>query len=133
MICKLQGCLLASLCFEGNAVLGTTILTVQCLSYLEYGQLFCSVEALAAMQYSNDALSLSVLCTDPAVTNPGMSSTLDHRRAATTVTKSLGLQTDLTARAFVLVAADSTVGNSLQDLIQLNEDDPGLKALVEEF
>ena len=32
-----------------------------------------------------------------------------------------------------MVAADSTVGNSLRDLIQLNEDDPALKALVEEF
>ena len=64
-----------------------------------------------------------------------MSGTLGHKRAATAVVKSLGLQTDLRARAVVLVAADSTVGNSLRDLIQLNEDDPGLKALpvVEEF
>ena len=32
-----------------------------------------------------------------------------------------------------MVAADSTVGNSLWDLIHLNEDDTALKALVEEF
>ena len=62
-----------------------------------------------------------------------MSGTLQHKRAATQVVKSLGLQTDLRARAVVLAAADSTVGNSLRDLIQLNEDDPTLKALVEEF
>ena len=37
------------------------------------------------------------------------------------------------ARAVVLAAADSTVGNSLRGLTQLNEDDPTLKALVEEF
>ena len=62
-----------------------------------------------------------------------MSGTLEHKRAATQAVKSLGLQADLRARALVLVAADSTVGNSLRDLIQLNEDDPALKALVEEF
>ena len=62
-----------------------------------------------------------------------MSSTLECKRAATLVVKSLGLQADLTARAVVLAAADSTVGSSLRDLIQLNEDDPALKALVEEF
>ncbi|KAL3147718.1 hypothetical protein ABBQ32_002461 [Trebouxia sp. C0010 RCD-2024] len=62
-----------------------------------------------------------------------MSSTLECKRAATQVVKSLGLQADLTARAVVLAAADSTVGSSLRDLIQLNEDDPALKALVEEF
>ena len=33
----------------------------------------------------------------------------------------------------MLVAADSTVGNKLRTLVQLNEDEPGLKALVEEF
>ncbi|KAL0021807.1 hypothetical protein WJX77_002351 [Trebouxia sp. C0004] len=70
---------------------------------------------------------------DLAATNPGMSVTLEHKRAATQVVKSLGLQADLRARAVVLAAADSTVGNSLRDLIQLNEDDPALKALVEEF
>ena len=62
-----------------------------------------------------------------------MSGTLEDKRAATKVVKSLGLQAGLTARAVVLVAADSTVGSSLRDLIQLNEDDPALKALVEEF
>ena len=62
-----------------------------------------------------------------------MSGTLEHKRAATKVVKSLGLQADLRARAVVLVAADSTAGNSLRDLIQLNEDDPALKALVEEL
>ncbi len=62
-----------------------------------------------------------------------MSGTLEHKRTATKVVKSLGLQADLRARAVVLVAADSTLGNSLRDLIQLNEDDPALKALVEEF
>ena len=62
-----------------------------------------------------------------------MSNTLEHKRAATQVVKSLGLQADLRARAVVLAAADSTVGNSLRDLIQLNEDDSALKALVEEF
>ena len=62
-----------------------------------------------------------------------MSGTLEHKRAATKVVKSLGLQADLRARAVVLVAADSTAGNSLRDLIQLNEDNPALKALVEDF
>ena len=61
-----------------------------------------------------------------------MSGTLKHKRAATQVVKSSGLQADFTARAVVL-AANSTVGNSLRDLIQLNEDDLALKALVEEF
>ncbi|DBB05783.1 TPA: hypothetical protein ACH3X1_012378 [Trebouxia sp. C0004] len=70
---------------------------------------------------------------DLATTNPGMSSMLEHKRAATKVVYSLGLQADLRARAVVLVVADSTVGNSLRDLIPLNEDDPALKALVEEF
>ena len=62
-----------------------------------------------------------------------MSSTLECKRAATRVVKSLGLQADLRTRALVLAAVDSTVGNSLLDLIQLNEDDPALKALVEEL
>lgn len=62
-----------------------------------------------------------------------MSDTLEHKRTATYAVKSLGLQPDLTTRAVVLVAADSTAGNNLRTLIQLNEDDPGLKALVEEF
>ena len=62
-----------------------------------------------------------------------MSGTLEHKRAVTKVVKNLGLQTDLRARAVVLVAANSTVGNSLRNLIQLNEDDPALKALVEDF
>ena len=57
-----------------------------------------------------------------------MSGTLDHKRVATKAVKSLGLQAHLRARAVVLVAADSTVGNSLRDLIQLNEDDPALKS-----
>ena len=58
---------------------------------------------------------------------------LEHKRAATKVVKGLGLQADLRARAVVLVAADSEVGDSLRDMIQLNEDDPALKALVEEL
>ena len=62
-----------------------------------------------------------------------MSGTLEHKRAATKVIKSLDLQTRLRERAVVLAASDSTVGNSLRDLILLNEDDPALKALVEEF
>ena len=62
-----------------------------------------------------------------------MSDTLEYKRAATQAVKRLGLQPDLRARAVVLVAADSTLGNNLRTLIQLNEDDPGLKALVEEF
>ena len=85
------------------------------------------------MQYSHDALSLSVLCTGPSCNKYGMSGTLEHKKAATQAVKSLGLQADLRARALVLVAADSMVGNSLRDLTQLNEDDPALKALVEEF
>ena len=96
-------------------------------------QLFCSVEVPAAMQYSHDALSPSVLVQDLAATNPVMSSTLECKRAATHVVKSLGLQADMRARAVVLAAADSTMGTSLRDLIQLNEDDPALKALVEEL
>ncbi len=78
-------------------------------------------------------LAFQCFVQDLAATNPGMSVTLEHKRAATQVVKSLGLQADLRARAVVLAAADSTVGNSLRDLIQLNEDDPALKALVEEF
>lgn len=62
-----------------------------------------------------------------------MSGTLEHKRVATQKVKSLGLQADLRARAVVLAAEDSTVGNSLRDMIQLNEDDPALTALVEEF
>ena len=58
---------------------------------------------------------------------------LECKRAVTKAVKSLGLQTDLRDRAVILVAADSPVGNSLRDLIQLNEDDPRLKSLVEEF
>ena len=68
-----------------------------------------------------------------AATNPRMSGTLEHKRVATQRVKSLGLQADLRARAVVLAAEDSTVGSSLRDMIQLNEDDPALKALVEEF
>ena len=60
-----------------------------------------------------------------------MSSLLERKRAATEAVKRLGLQTDLRTRAVVLVAVDSPVGNSLRDLVQLNEDDPGLKALLE--
>ena len=62
-----------------------------------------------------------------------MSGTLEHKRVATQRVKSLGLQADLRARAVILAAEDSTVGSSLRDMIQLNEDDPALKALVEEF
>ena len=70
---------------------------------------------------------------DLAASNLGMSDTLEYKRAATQAVHSLGLQSDLRARAVVLVAADNQVGNDLRTLIQLNEDDPGLKALVEEF
>ncbi|KAL3163153.1 hypothetical protein ABBQ32_009563 [Trebouxia sp. C0010 RCD-2024] len=62
-----------------------------------------------------------------------MNETLEDKRAATTAVKSLGLLTDLRARALVLVAADSKVGSSLRLLIQLNADDLELKRLVEEF
>ena len=70
---------------------------------------------------------------DLAAINLGMSGTLEHKRAATKVVKRLGLQADLRAKAVALVAADSRMGNSLRDLIHLNEDDSALKALVEEF
>ena len=49
---------------------------------------------------------------DPAATNPSMSGTLEHKRAATAVIISLGLQRNLRARAVVLVAADGTVGKA---------------------
>lgn len=62
-----------------------------------------------------------------------MSGTLEQKRVATQRVKSLGLQADLRARAVVLAAEDSTVGSSLRDMTELNEDDPALKALVEEF
>ncbi|KAL3140352.1 hypothetical protein ABBQ38_004616 [Trebouxia sp. C0009 RCD-2024] len=62
-----------------------------------------------------------------------MNETLEHKRAATTAVKSLGLQTDLRATALVLAAADCKVGSSLRLLIQLNAGDPELKILVEEF
>ena len=61
------------------------------------------------MQSSHDALSLSVLVQDLAATNPGMSSTLEHKRAATEAVIRLGLQTDLRTRAVALAAVDSTV------------------------
>ena len=85
------------------------------------------------MQYGHDALSLLCFVQDLAATKSGMSGTLEYKRAAMQAVKSLGLQAGLRARALVLVAADSTVGNSLRDLIQLNEDNPALTALVEEF
>ena len=91
--------------------------------------LFCR-EVPAAMQYSHDA---QFLVQDPAATDSGMSGMLESKRAATQAVKSLDLQAGLRARAVILVAADSALGNSLRDLIQLNEDDPTLKALVEEF
>ena len=78
-------------------------------------------------------LAFQCFVQDLAATNPSMSSTLEHKRVATQRVKSLGLQADLRARAVVLAAEDSTVGSSLRDMIQLNEDDPALKALVEEF
>ena len=78
-------------------------------------------------------LAFQCFVQDLAATNLGMSGTLECKRAATQVVKSLGLQADLTTRAVVLAAADSPLGNSLRDLIQLNEDDPALKALVEEL
>lgn len=60
-------------------------------------------------------------------------SALENKRAATEAGITLGLQPDLRARAVVLVAADSTRASDLQNLIQLNGADPGLKALIEEF
>lgn len=69
----------------------------------------------------------------PTSINSGMCDTLGCKRAATEVVKTLGLQPDVTARALVLVAADSTAGNNLRSLIQLNETDPDLRAYVEHF
>lgn len=46
--------------------------------------------------------------------------------------KQLALQPDVRVRAVVLCAADSTEGNSLQVLVQLNQDEPGLEAFVED-
>ena len=62
-----------------------------------------------------------------------MSGTMEDKRAAATVPRSLGLQTDLRARALVLVVADSPKRNSLRSLIQLHEDVPDRKALVKDF
>ena len=62
-----------------------------------------------------------------------MSSTLEHKGAATQIVKSLGLQPDLLIRAVVFVAADSPLGNGLRALVLLSKDDPALKALVEAF
>ena len=78
-------------------------------------------------------LAFQCFAQDPAATNSGMSGTMEDKRAAATVVRSLGLQTDLRASALVLVAADSPVGNSLRSLVQLHEDAPDLKALVEEL
>lgn len=58
---------------------------------------------------------------------------MEHKRAATTAVQSLGLQPRLRARALVLVAADSILGNSLRTLIHLNENDVELKATIKEF
>ncbi len=70
---------------------------------------------------------------DPAAANSGMSGTVEDKRAAGAVVRRLGLQTDLRARALVLVAVDSPVGNGLRSLLQVWEDAPDLKDLVEEF
>lgn len=59
-----------------------------------------------------------------------MSETMENKRAATTTVKSLGLPPHLRARALILAAADSLVGNILRILIQLNEDDVEVKHWV---
>ena len=53
---------------------------------------------------------------DLAASNLGMSDRLEYKRAATQAVHSLGLQSDLRARAVVLVAAHNKVGNELRTL-----------------
>ncbi len=76
-----------------------------------------------------------MLCTGPSCNKYRHERYVGTQEGSTHIVKSSGLQADFRARAVVLAAANSTVGNSIQDqnLIQLNEDDPALKALVEEF
>ena len=51
-----------------------------------------------------------------------MSDTVEYKRAAIQAVKSLGLQPDLRARPYALVAADSTLGNNLRTLIKVIPD-----------
>jgi len=53
----------------------------------------------------------------------GMMHTMERKRAATKSVKSLDLPADLRAKALAFAASDSTAGNSLRDLIELNDDD----------
>ena len=64
VMCKLQGCSLASLCFNGMLFLAVCRTTCDAINVTS--QLFCSVEFPAAMRHSHDALSLAVLCTGPS-------------------------------------------------------------------
>ena len=58
---------------------------------------------------------------------------MDQKRIATKLVKSLNLLPDMRTRALVLVAADSALGSSLRELLQLNDDDDELKSLVVGF
>ena len=58
---------------------------------------------------------------------------MEQKRAATKLVKGLDLHRDLRTRALVLVAADSTTGSSLRDLLLLNDEDDDLKSMVVNF
>ncbi|DBA97609.1 TPA: hypothetical protein ACH3X3_012512 [Trebouxia sp. C0006] len=56
--------------------------------------------------------------------------TLQQKKAATVILKSLDLPADLRAKALACAASDSTAGHSLRDLIQLNDDDDLKPAII---
>ena len=59
-----------------------------------------------------------------------MSHSLEQKRAATLSIKKLNLSDVLRAKALALAASDSKAGNSLRDLIVLNDDDDLEPAIV---
>lgn len=56
--------------------------------------------------------------------------TLQQKKAATVILKSLDLPADLRAKALACAASDSTAGHSLRDLVQLNDDDDLKPAII---
>lgn len=64
-----------------------------------------------------------------------MTHSLAHKRAATLSIKKLNLSDKLRAKALAFAASDNTAGNSLRDLIVLNDDDdlePAIVSFLEE-
>ena len=59
-----------------------------------------------------------------------MNHSLERKRVATQALKGLDLPTGLRAKALAVAASDGQAGNSLRDLIALNDDDDLKPALV---